>query len=632
MNQQQSRRPFIRLMTGLWRALNFTRHLVINILFFIFFLLIVIAVVTAHRSGGSKSLQEKTTLTVAPEGQLVEQFSSDPLSRGIARAINQNSAGEVQERDLIQAIDMGAKDRRIDRIFLDIDKLRVSGYASARELAAALARFRATGKQVIGFGEQLTQGQYLIAAYASTLYLDPMGSIDLEGIASFRQYFREALHDKLGIEMNLFRVGEYKSAGEPFILDAASEQAKQADLYWMNDIWDRYVKDVAAARHVDPSRLALAINTTPTTIAASGGDLAQFALKNHLIDGMRTREQVDQDLTRKGVADQDAPHGFRSIDYDDYLVSIHAENSQSTSQPAVAVVVAAGEIKSGEQPTGEIGGITTSALLHQLRSDKTIKAVVFRVNSPGGEVYPSEQIRREIVGLRQAGKPVIVSMGDVAASGGYWISMNANKIFANRSTITGSIGIFGLIPNLTHTLNKLGVHTDGVATTPFAGAMDVTRPMDPNISQMIQSIINKGYADFTGRVAQARHQTVDQINAIARGRVWTGAQAKERGLIDAFGDTRDAVEEAASQAKLRKNEYRVVYAEKPSSPFSLLLGNLATTHVGLWLFNQAPWLKNSIISMLPRSKDTVSLMQEQADSMSSDDKTVRVLAHCLCVL
>ena len=632
MNQQQSHGPIVRLMIGAWRALNFTRHLIINVLFFIFFLLLVLVVLGARRAGGGKSLQARTTLMIAPEGQLVEQFSSDPISRGVAKAMNENSPGEVQERDLIQVIDAAAKDQRIERAFLDVDKLRLSGYASARELVAALARFRASGKQIIGFGEQLTQGQYLVAAQANTLYLDPMGSIDIEGIASFRQYFREALHDKLGIEVNLFRVGEFKSAGEPFILDAASAQAKQADLYWMSDIWNRYLNDVATVRHIDPHDLAQVISTTPEIIATSGGDLAQFALKNHLIDAVQTREQVDQYLTRKGIVDQNSSHGFRAIDYDDYLDIVNSERRQSPSQSVVAVVVASGEIRSGEQPTGQIGGMTTSALLRQARKDKAVKAVVLRVNSPGGEVYPSEQIRREIVGLKQAGKPVIVSMGDVAASGGYWISMNANKIFANTATITGSIGIFGLIPNLTHTLSKLGVHTDGVATTPFAGSMDVTRPMDPKVAQMIQSIINKGYEDFTSRVAQARHQTVAQIDAVARGRVWTGAQAMERGLIDAFGDTHDALEEAARQAKLGKNAYRVVYVEKQSSPFSLFLGNFATTHIGSWVLSHLPFVPQQLLKILPRSTDTVSLIQHQAESFQAGDKTVVPLAHCLCSL
>ena len=632
MNQQQSHGPIFRLMIGAWRALNFTRHLITNVLFFILFLLLVLIVLGAHRAGGGKSLQARTTLMIAPEGQLVEQFSGDPISRGIAKAMNENSSSEVQERDLIQVIDAAAKDQRIERAFLDVDKLRLSGYASARELVAALARFRAAGKQIIGFGEQLTQGQYLVAAQANTLYLDPMGSIDIEGIASFRQYFREALHDKLGIDVNLFRVGEYKSAGEPFILDAASAQAKQADLYWMSDIWNRYLNDVASVRHIDPHELAQAISTTPEIIATSGGDIAQFALKNHLIDAVQTREQVDQYLAQKGIADQDSSHGFRSINYDDYLDILNSERHQSPSQSVVAVVVASGEIRSGEQPTGQIGGMTTSALLRQARKDKAIKAVVLRVNSPGGEVYPSEQIRREIVGLKQAGKPVIVSMGDVAASGGYWISMDANKIYANTTTITGSIGIFGLIPNLTHTLSKLGVHTDGVATTPFAGSMDVTRPMDPKVAQMIQSIINKGYLDFTTRVAQARHQTVAQIDVVARGRVWTGAQAMERGLIDAFGDTHDALEEAARQAKLAKNDYRVVYVEKQSSPFSLFLGNFATTHIGSWVLSHLPFLPQSLLKILPRSTDTVSLIQHQAESFQAGEKRVVPLAHCLCSL
>lgn len=529
MNHPVRRSPIASFFVGLWDVMNFTRRLIFNLVFFGFlFMLLLVFVVALARGDGTKPLAERTTLVINPEGTLVEQFSADPVSRSLAKAVGDKSAQEVQLRDLVRVIEAAGKDRKIERVLLNLDKFQPSGFASQREVAAALQKLRASGKQIVAFSESMSQGQYLLAAQANEVYLDPMGSVLLEGLGRYRQYFREGLQDKLGVDVHLFRVGEYKSAAEPYILDAASADAKEADLFWMNDVWQRYLADVVTARKLSPAQLTAGIDTLPEGVAAAGGDLAKFALQQKLVDGLKTREEVDALLVKRGVADSDADSGFRNIGFNDYLSQLQAQDSPMDSRPQVAVVVATGEISGGEQPAGRIGGESTAALLRQARDDEKVKAVVLRVDSPGGEVFASEQIRREVVALKQAGKPVVVSMGDLAASGGYWISMNADRIYADPSTISGSIGIFGMVPNLTRALDKIGVHTDGVGTTRFAGAFDITRPLDPAAGQVIQAVINKGYADFTGKVAQARHQSVDAIDKVARGRVWSGAQAKER--------------------------------------------------------------------------------------------------------
>lgn len=576
MNHPVRRNPIATFFVGLWDVMNFTRRLIFNLVFFGFlFLLLLLFVVAIARGDGTKPLAARTTLVIAPEGTLVEQFSADPVSRSLAKAVGDKSAEEVQLRDLVRVIEAAGKDSKIERVLLNLDKLQPSGFASQREVAKALQGLRASGKQIVAFSESMSQGQYLLAAQANEVYLDPMGSVLLEGLGRYRQYFREGLQDKLGVDVHLFRVGEYKSAAEPYILDAASADAKEADLFWMNDVWQRYLADVATARKLSPAQLAAGIDTLPEGVTAAGGDLAKFALQQKLVDGLKTREQVDTLLTERGVADNDADGGFRSIDFGSYLTQLQAQHSPMDSRPQVAVVVAAGEISGGEQPAGRIGGESTAALLRQARDDEEIKAVVLRVDSPGGEVFASEQIRREVVALKQAGKPVVVSMGDLAASGGYWISMNADRIYADPSTISGSIGIFGMVPNLTRALDKIGVHTDGVGTTRFAGAFDITRPLDPAAGQVIQAVINKGYADFTGKVAQARHQSVEAIDKVARGRVWSGAQAKDHGLVDAFGGMQEAVADAASRAKLSKGKFRVRYVEKAATPFSQFMSGFA---------------------------------------------------------
>ncbi len=630
MNQPVRRSPIASFFVGLWDVMNFTRRLILNLVFFGFLLLVLLAIVFAMARGdGAKTLRDRTTLLIAPEGTLVEQFSADPVSRALTKAMGDKGAEEIQLRDLIRALEAAKTDPKIERVALRLDKLQPSGFASMREVSAALQDLRASGKQVVAYSDSLSQAQYLLAAQANEVYLDPMGSVVLEGLGRYRQYFREGLQDKLGVDVHLFKVGEFKSAAEPYVLDAASPASKEADLFWMNDVWQRYVADIAKARKLAPEQISAGIDTMPEGIAAAGGDMAKFALQQKLVDGLKTREEVEELLTKRGVADDDADTGFRNVNLDAYLQQLDLRRSPVDSRPQVAVVVAAGEISGGEQPAGRIGGESTAALLRDARDDEAVKAVVLRVDSPGGEVFASEQIRREVVALKAAGKPVVVSMGDLAASGGYWISMNADRIYADPSTITGSIGIFGMIPNLTRSLDKIGVHTDGVGTTRFAGAFDVTRPMDPVVGQVIQSVINKGYADFTGKVAQARNKPVEAVDQVARGRVWSGAQAKERGLVDAFGGFKDAVADAAARAKLGdRDKYRVRYIEKPATPFAQFVNGFAGSRMGAWMLGDSALAHAVLARSMPELDTQLRFVQDATDKR--DGTPVKALAYCFC--
>jgi len=632
MNQPVRRNPVASFFIGLWDVMNFTRRLILNLLFFGLLLLILVLFVFAMGKGASsgRTLQDRTTLVIAPKGRLVEQFSADPVSRALAKAIGDNSAEEVQLRDLVRALDAAREDKKIERVVLQLDKLQPSGFASMREVAASLQELRASGKDIVAYSDNMSQWQYLLAAQAKEIYLDPMGGVVLEGLGRYRQYFRTGLQDKLGVDVHLFKVGEYKSAAEPYVLDAASPQAKEADLFWMNDVWQRYLADIATARKLDAAQLAAGIDTMPEGIAAAGGDLAKFALQQKLVDGLKTREEVEDLLADRGVADEDADGGFRSINLDEYLTQIDTRRSPVDSRPQVAVVVASGEIAGGDLPAGRVGGESTSALLREARDDDNVKAVVLRVDSPGGEVFASEQIRREVVALKAAGKPVVVSMGDLAASGGYWISMNADRIYADPSTITGSIGIFGMIPNLSRSLDKIGVHTDGVGTTRFAGAFDITRPMDPAVGQVIQSVINKGYADFTGKVADARSKPVEAVDEVARGRVWSGAQAKERGLVDAFGGLKAAIADASNRAKLGgPDKVRVRYIEKPATPFAQFLSGFAGSHAGAWMLGESGVARMMLARSMPEV-DTQLRFVEDAARDPRGSAPVKALAYCFC--
>ena len=619
------RGPIARVAVGAWDALNFTRRLVFNLLFLVVVVALLVAVLSAERA---RPLLDRTTLVIAPRGALVEQFSVDPVSRAIGK-MSGSDTPEVRLRDLLRVIEKAADDKRIERVLLRTDRMSFSGYASLRELADAIGTLREAGKEVIAYGDYFGQAQYLLAAQADEVYMDPYGGMVLEGIGRYRQYYREGLQEKLGVDIHLFKVGEYKSAAEPYVLDQASPEAKEADLYWMNDIWQRFLEDIATARGLDAPTLAAAIEALPQGVEAAGGDLAQLAVDQKLVDGLRTLEEVQQMLAERGQADEDSTSGVRDIAYDAYLKHITSPVPAADKRPQVAVVVAEGAIMDGKQNPGTVGGESTSALLRAAREDEQVKAVVLRVDSPGGGVFPSEQIRREVVALKEAGKPVVVSMGDLAASGGYWISMDADVIYADPSTITGSIGIFGMFPTLPRTLEKVGVRTDGVGTTRFAGAFDPTRPLQPGVGEVIQSVIDKGYREFTGKVATARGQTVEQIDLVARGRVWSGAQAKERGLVDEFGGLRDALADAAGRAGLGEADaWGMKYIEKELTPFENFVAGMAESRIGATVLARSGLAGSLLLDAVPGVAGDLRFIEQ---AMARDGHPVKAIAHCFCM-
>ncbi|MFN9738402.1 MAG: signal peptide peptidase SppA, partial [Pseudomonadota bacterium] len=511
---------FVRLVRFVWGGVNFARRLVFGTLA----LFLLIGVIASLGSKGP-TLQEKTALVIAPKGAIVEQYSGSPADRALAKALGEE-VFETQLRDILRAIDGAASDPNIDRIVIVPDRLASAGYATLLEIGAALKRFKASGKEIVAFGDAMEQRGYFLAAHADKVYLHPEGAVLLEGIGRYRTYFKEAF-EKFGVEARLFRVGEFKSAGEPYIRSDASPEAKEADLYWMGDLWQRFLADISALRKIDDGKLAAEIDDYVALIKSHSGDLAKVALEQRLVDELKTKDEVRAILSGKGAPDEENKT-FRQIAVDDYAAYLAAKDMLHAGKPAVGIVVAEGEIVDGIQPPGMIGGESTARLIRDAREDENVKAVVLRVDSPGGGVFPSELIRREVELTRAAGKPVVVSMGDLAASGGYWISMNAEKIYASPSTITGSIGIFGLWVNVPQALGKVGLRTDGVGTTWIAGAIDPAREFEPRLGEVSRTVIDRGYQQVIGKVAAARGKQPAESDTIARGRVWSGAQAKER--------------------------------------------------------------------------------------------------------
>ncbi len=610
--------PF-RMVRGFWRALDFSRRVVFNLIFLLIVILILAAI-----GKDSQPVLEKTALVLNPEGAIVEQYTVDPASRMLAKALGEETA-EVQLRDIVRAIDVAAKDGNIARLVIVPDGIMSVGMAQLHEISAAIGRFRATGKPVIAFSEGMEQRGYFLAAQADRIYLDPDGGMILQGLGRYRTYFKDGL-DKLGIEMKLFRVGEFKSAGEPWILNQQSPEARAADLYWMSDVWQRYLVEVGARRKLAPVAITAQIEGAVEGLKAVDGDLAKFALANRWVDALKTRDEFRKELIAAGALDEEEKT-FRQVHFQRYADQAKALDLTKIGD-GVAVVVAQGEIVPGEQPPGMVGGESVAQLIEDAREDEHVKALVLRVDSPGGGVFPSEQIRREVALTKAAGKPVIVSMGNVAASGGYWISMNADQIIADPSTITGSIGIFGLIPNAVGSMGKLGLNTDGVGTTWLANAGDPTQPWDPRVGEVIQSIINHGYAEFIGNVAQARNKSVASVDEVARGRVWSGEQARARGLVDRMGTLREAIALAGERAKLGK-DFPVRYVERELSPFERFLVGFGTSRAGAFIAGK---MIGTEAAFLPERQRTELAGLMRLVEHARTRQGVSLIAHCECGL
>jgi protease-4 len=610
--------PVRRLFVGLWRVLDFSRRFILTVIFLVFVGLIVSAIV---RPG--LQIAERTALVIAPVGQIVEQYSTSVTDRAMNRFFG-SDVPEVQLRDVLKALDSATTDARIERVVLRLDRMQGAGMATLREIGAGIDRVRAAGKQVVAYGDWYGQGAYYLAARTDEVYLHPLGMAAVEGLARYRTYYAEALA-KLGIEARLFRVGEFKSAAEPYIRNDASPEAEEADRYWMADVWSRYLTDVGAARGLDPAAIQAGADNFPALITAAGGDGAKVVLDAGLVDELKTADEFREIMIGRGVRDDDL-ESFRQVAMDDYLSVLARENTvRSMDAAPVAIVVAQGSIVDGEQAGGTIGGESTSALIRKAREDDDIKAVVLRIDSPGGGMFPSEQIRREVELTRLAGKPVVASMGDVAASGGYWIAMDADRIYADPTTITGSIGIFGLWFNAPETMAKLGLNTDGVATTQIAGIFDPTRAYDPRVGEIIQAYLNNGYAQFIGKAAHARKTTPEAIDAVARGRVWSGTQAKDRGLVDELGGLDAAIAQARSLAGLPADA-RVSYVEPELSTFERFVQNMGQSALAIAVRESgftapAAWLP-------PAMRE--ELQMARAVFEQSDGRPWTIFAHCMC--
>jgi protease-4 len=525
-------------------------------------LLVIFGFVLAALHTSVPTVPKSAALLIAPEGELVEQLSSDPLRRAFGQASG-GPAPETLLRDVIDAIEAAKSDERIKLIVLDLSNLGTSGLSKLQEIGAALRDFRGAGKRVVVAADSLDQSQYYLAAQAGEVYLDPLGLVYVDGFSYYRMFLKDAI-DKLGVDVNVFRAGTFKSFTDQFSRSDMAPSEREESSVWLAALWNSYSQDVTRARALAPNALNEYVADAAAALAAVNGDAAKLAIQRGLVTALKSRRQLADDL--KSIVGEDADtHSFTSIGLSQYLSAVRPKlGLKSKGDPKVGIVVAAGEILDGHQPPGKIGGESTADLLRQARYDKAVKAVVLRVDSPGGSMFASELILREVQALRKAGKPVVVSMSTYAASGGYYISAAANQIFASPTTLTGSIGVFSVVPTFQRTLEKIGVKVDGLGTTPLAGSLRVDRPLDEAARRILQTSVDHAYDEFLHRVAEGRKKSVEDVDKIAQGRVWAGVDAQRIGLVDHLGGLKDATDAAAKLAELGSN-YDVDYIESELS-------------------------------------------------------------------
>lgn len=562
----------------------------------------------------------KSALLIAPEGELVEQLSGDPLQRALQEARGQGRP-ETLLWDLTDSIRAAAKDKRIPVLAIDLEHFDGAGQPTLEELARAIREFRAAGKKVIAFGTEFTQDRYYIAAQADEIYLDPLGFVLIDGYGRYRMFFKDAL-DKLGIDINVFRVGSFKSAVESYTRTDMSPADREESLAYLNALWSSYQAAMTRARKLPADAIATYVNTLSKTVPAAGGNAAQVALQAGLITGIKTHQEVERRLI--GLVGEDDSNGsFQSVSGQDYVRIAHAQKKlHADGRKRVGVIVASGEILDGDQPPGTIGGDSTARLIRQARLDKNVQAVVLRVDSPGGSVLASEHIYHELQALRAAGKPLVVSMGDLAASGGYYISAPADEIWASPATLTGSIGIFAIIPTVDKTLGKVGVNVDGVGTTALSSQMRIDRPLGADARALLQAEIERGYEVFLERVATGRKKTRDQVDSIAQGRVWAGMDAKRLGLVDGLGSFDDATKAAARRAKL--TDYAVEFMEPELTWAQELVLQMKTRAV------RAVASAGTQSGTLAQVATRLDPLRREVERLSRFSEPNRVYAYCFC--
>lgn len=548
----------MRLLRGTWRALDGFRRFLHLIFLLSFFLLI-----AALFSSEPVFVPESAALVIAPGGTIVDQLSGDPLDRALTE-LRGDVQNEALLRDLIEAIRLGSEDDRIKALYLQLDRLEAGGLSKLQELAEAIEAFRASGKPIIAAGVAFSRDQYYLAAHADEVFLHPMGTVLIEGYGRFIPYFKSAL-DALYIDYAAWTAGDYKSFTEPYTRDDMSEEDREASRVFLDVLWQAYTRDVTTARGLSPEALDLLADNFVESLELADGDAAQLALDAGLVDELLSRPQVNDRLAEITGPGSNGAGSYSGIGYGAYLTAVRNGAFGADGGRKVAVMTLAGEILDGVRAPGTIGGDSTAQLVREIREDEDVRALVLRVDSPGGSAFASEVILEELRAFQGSGRPLVVSMGSVAASGGYWISMTADEIFASPTSITGSIGVGALAPTFPRALDRLGIHIDGIGTNALSGQFSLFQGLGEAADAYFAGTVEHLYTEFVDKVATARDKSYAEVDSVAQGRVWAGLHALESGLVDALGGLEEAIEAAAALAGLEEGSYRVEHIERDLS-------------------------------------------------------------------
>lgn len=550
-------KTLFKWLKGFAKFINFTRLLVINGLFF----LIVVLFIAAYSIDEPKvSIATNSTLHLNFNGSIVEQKQPVDFSSELSKQLlstSQSTENEYQIDEIIQSIRYAQYDPNITAILLELDGLNRSSINHLTDIGAALSEFKQSGKKITAIGDNYSQNQYLLASFADTVHLNPQGLVFLQGYSVYRLYFKKAL-DKLLITPHVFKVGTYKSFVEPFTENAMSAETKRANNHWLRQLWQDYSTTVIEQRkdksNINEKSLSPSLSQLKSALKKVDGDPAVYAKSVGLVDSLITRDNLIKQLKTEAETQE---LEFKLISYNAYQSTLSPLYEPEQSSQRIALIHANGEILAGEQNINAIGGQSFSKLLDQALNNASIKAVVIRIDSPGGSAFASEKIRQKILTLQQAGKKVIVSMGSVSASGGYWIASAADHIVAHPTTLTGSIGIFAMFASVDKALNKFGINNDGVGTSQLS-TLNPTRSLNPKLADIMQLGIEHGYKQFLSVVSEGRNMSIEDVDKVAQGRVWTGIDAKKHGLVDQLGNLQDAIHQAASLSELTEYEIQVI--------------------------------------------------------------------------
>ncbi|MDH4125072.1 MAG: signal peptide peptidase SppA [Gammaproteobacteria bacterium] len=614
-----TKNPLLRLLSAFWSGLDAIRKILHLLL-----LLFVFLVFFGLAADDAVVMSRGAALSIEPYGMLVEQLEGDPYDRAIASLLGDGKP-QTLVQDIVDAFAYAKDDERIEIVYLDLSRILGAGLSKLQQVAAAMDDFRASGKSIVASADFLSQHGYFLAAHADEIYLHPDGAVMFLGYGRFGTYYKDAI-DLLRIDWNVFRVGTHKSFVEPFTRTNMSDEDRAASQRLVDGMWQMYRNDVEEARGLDTGSIDHFADNLLDYVGRAGGDIAIAALDFGLVDELLTRTEVRQRMIDAVGEDKDRPGQFYATDMYDYLQHMRFLDAGAAQQQNVAIIVAAGDILFGEQSPGTIGADSTAALLRQARADDSVSAVVLRVDSPGGSSFAAEVIVDEVLALREAGKPVVASLSSIAASGGYAISMYADRVIASPATLTGSIGVFGMFPTYQRSIGTIGITTDGVGTTPWSGQFRPDREMSEQTRQLFQLFIEDTYDDFISDVAAGRGLDKSEVDAIGQGQVWTGVEAVENGLVDELGGLDDAIDAAAGLAGLEDGQFGTVVIEPQLSPSEQMIVDLLGVAASVGL-DMSRWV---------RAPDFIHRVAQRIDETAGGllrfNDPNGVYRHCLCDL